>query len=171
MSDQFVLSEITDTKSIVIPWCINNGTITTYQNTFEIPEITFQPDFAVIRQVVCTSGGVNDNNIYVVRSDLTDNNILTFCGQPSSVLTSSSVYMSNPQTLIQIKKPLAKFLNFYITAISNTTATLNSLIPIVNGVTNIGATGIVVYLTINIDFIKVLSDNGPNNIHDQKSFR
>jgi len=54
------MSQIVDVKTIVLPFTVVNGaTINRYWN-FNINNLTFQPNCAVIRNLVCNTNGITD---------------------------------------------------------------------------------------------------------------
>ncbi len=164
------ITQIEDIKTVVSPCCPDN--LSTFNlNWVTNVDLGFQPDFCVVREVMFTSSNnatsVNSTAMFVIWSDLVNDNIASFPNTTvGAALGTQWSVVSNPGTVLMIKKPISGLIKFQLYQVDTVTNTINQfkLIP----VTKIN---LLCFLTITLDFIKVKNNHGKNNIHDQMSYR
>lgn len=150
MSDNF---RIEKSQNVCVALFLSgaNGT-----NAFDyaLPDLGFEPDVAIIRQISFSSVQLINLQLFHIWSDLT-NNVIAVCG--GSLTTNAHClfcWTSNPQTVLkfQKKRPI-KNIKFQILASAATNIPNGglepSLIPMVFNYSGIGAE-----LTLHLDFIK-----------------
>lgn len=155
-------NHIKDIKNEIVMWTLSDGTATHFTRNHPIKNMYFQPDVAVIKSITYNTTNTTDNGfIYLIESNLNNSLIGSFY----ELDTSSTGMVTEPNTIIMIKKPIDG-ISFQLYQVGTSTTNFNTKVP----VTGIAA-ATVATLTISIDFIQVQNDHGPYKIHDQRSER
>lgn len=138
------LSEIEEVKNVLVYQCISVAGTVNSPVYFNMNNIQFQPDFAIIRSLIVTAGTANANQ-YCLYSNLGDQLIASFGGASANgTLANGGTFTSNPNTLVSVKNGIQQIF-FEVRQVDNTTT------PGLKSPTLAGTW----YLSVSIDFIRL----------------